>query len=145
MRIFTASIGMESNTFSAVPTGEQDYRDSVWYEPGEHPDEMPRECTAQLWVARRRAAADGFTLIEGSCFHASPGGRTAAPLYTTMRDTILRQMSAAKPLDALLLGIARRHGGVRLRRHRGRPAGAGRAPSSGQIASSASSSIRIAI
>lgn len=105
MRIFTASIGTESNTFSPVPTSREDYAQSVLYGPGEHPDDGPKQCTAQLWVARHRAAKDGFTLIEGSCFHASPGGRTNRADYEAMRDEILGQIAGALPLDALILGM----------------------------------------
>lgn len=105
MRLFTASIGTESNTFSPVPTCLADYEESGIYRPGEHPDDGPRQCTAQLWVGRRRAAQDGFTLIEGSCFHASPGGRTNQADYEAMRDEILGQLQAAMPLDAVVFGM----------------------------------------
>lgn len=104
MRIFTASIGTESNTFSPVPTSLEDYEQSVCLRPSEHPD-TPLSCTAQLVVARRRAARDGFTLIEGSCFHASPGGRTNAADYEAMRDEILGQLRAAMPVDGVLFGF----------------------------------------
>lgn len=104
MRIFTASIGTESNTFSPVPTSLEDYAQSVLYRPGEHPDE-PKACTAQLVVARRRAGRDGYTLVEGSCFHASPGGRTSAVDHAAMRDEILAQLEAALPLDGVLFGF----------------------------------------
>ena len=62
-------------------------------------------CTAPLWVARRRAKTEGFTLIEGSCFAASPVGTTNRADYETMRDEILGQVKAALPLDGVLLGL----------------------------------------
>jgi microcystin degradation protein MlrC len=62
-------------------------------------------CTAPLWVARRRAAGEGFTLIEGSCFAASPAGTTNRADYEFMRDEILAQVKAALPLDGVLLGL----------------------------------------
>ncbi len=62
-------------------------------------------CTAPLFVARRRAAAEGFTLIEGSCFAASPAGTTNRADYEFMRDEILDQVRAALPLDGVLLGL----------------------------------------
>jgi microcystin degradation protein MlrC len=62
-------------------------------------------CTAPLWVARRRAAAEGFTLIEGSCFAASPAGTTNRADYEFMRDEILDQLKAALPLDGVLFGL----------------------------------------
>jgi microcystin degradation protein MlrC len=56
-------------------------------------------------VARRRAAAEGFTLIEGSCFAASPAGTTNRADYEFMRDEILAQVKTALPLDGVLLGL----------------------------------------
>ena len=72
MRIFSATIATESNMFSPMPTSLAGFKESVFLRPGEHPEDAPRMCTAPLWVARRRAKAEGFTLVEGSCFAASP-------------------------------------------------------------------------
>lgn len=105
MRIFSATLATETNTFSPLPTSLESYKECVFLRPGEHPDDTPLMCTAPLWVARRRAAADGFTLIEGSCFAASPAGTTNRADYETMRDEILDQVKAALPLDGVLLGL----------------------------------------
>ncbi len=105
MRIFSATIATESNTFSPLPTSIEAYKEGVFLRPGEHPDDAPRMCTAPLWVARRRAKADGFTLIEGSCFACSPSGSTNRADYEMMRDEILGQVKAAMPLDGVLLGL----------------------------------------
>lgn len=105
MRIFAATIATESNMFSPMPTSLAGYQECVFFRPGEHPDDAPRMCTATLWVARRRAAAEGFTLIEGSCFAASPAGTTVRTDYEYMRDEILEQVRRAMPLDGVLLGL----------------------------------------
>src|SRR5580692_4063995 len=105
MRLFSATIATETNTFSPMPTSLDAYKDGVFLRPGEHPDDTPLMCTAPLWVARRRAAADGFTLIEGSCFAASPAGTTNRADYEMMRDEIVAQVKAALPLDGVLLGL----------------------------------------
>lgn len=105
MRLFAATIATETNTFSPLPTSMDAYRESVFLRPGEHPDDAPRMCTAPLWVARRRAASDGFTLVEGSCFAASPAGTTNQADYEAMRDEVLGQVQAALPLDGVLLGL----------------------------------------
>lgn len=105
MRIFAATLATESNTFSPMPTSLAGYQESVFYRPGEHPDDAPRMCTAPLWVARRRARAEGFTLVEGSCFAASPAGTTVRADYEAMRDEILEQVRRALPLDGVLLGL----------------------------------------
>ncbi len=105
MRLFSATIATESNMFSPMPTSLAGYRESVFLRPGEHPDDAPRMCTAPLWIARRRAKAEGFTLVEGSCFAASPAGTTVRKDYEFMRDEILDQVRKAMPLDGVLLGL----------------------------------------
>src|SRR5262249_12971799 len=105
MRLFAATLATETNTFSPLPTSLAAYQESVFYRPGEHPDDAPRMCTAPLFVARQRAAKDGFTLIEGSCFAASPAGTTNRADYEFMRDEILGQLRAAMPVDGVLLGL----------------------------------------
>jgi microcystin degradation protein MlrC len=62
-------------------------------------------CTAPLFVARKRAVPDGFSLLEGSCFAASPAGTTNRADYEAMRDEILGQLEAALPVDAVLMGL----------------------------------------
>ena len=105
MRLFSATIATETNTFSPLPTSLEAYQESVFLRPGEHPTDAPRMCTAPLFVARRRASAEGFTLIEGSCFAASPAGTTNRADYEFMRDEILSQLKAALPLDGVLFGL----------------------------------------
>jgi microcystin degradation protein MlrC len=105
MRLFTATLATETNTFSPLPTSIDNYRESVFLRPGEHPADAPRMCTAPLFVGRARAKKEGFELIEGSCFAASPAGTTNRADYETMRDEILEQLKAAMPVDGLLLGL----------------------------------------
>src|SRR4051812_6106447 len=105
MRLFSATIATETNTFSPLPSSLDAYKEGVFLRPGEHPSDAPRMCTAPLFVARQRAAAEGFTLIEGSCFAASPAGTTNRADYEFMRDEILAQLKAALPLDGVLFGL----------------------------------------
>jgi len=110
VRLFAATLATESNTFAPMPTSLAAYREGVFLRPGEHPDDAPLMCTAPLFVARRRAAVEGFTLIEGSCFAASPAGTTNRADYEFMRDEILGQLEAAHtaedgPVDGVLLGL----------------------------------------
>ena len=104
MRIFAASLATETNTFSPIPTSRRSFEASFYAPPGKHPDE-PKLCTAPLYVARRRAKEEGFTLIEGSCFWAEPSGTVVRDDYESMRDEILGQLKAAMPVDAVLLGL----------------------------------------
>jgi len=104
MRIFAASLATETNTFSPIPTSRRSFENSFYAPAGQHPDE-PRLCTAPLYVARRRAQAEGFTLIEGSCFFAQPSGTVMRKDYESMRDEILEQLNSAMPVDAVLMGL----------------------------------------
>jgi len=105
MRLFSATLATETNTFSPLPTSLDAYKEGVFLRPGEHPTDAPLMCTAPLFVARRRSVAEGFTLVEGSCFAASPAGTTNRADYEFMRDEILAQLQAALPLDGVLFGL----------------------------------------
>ncbi len=104
MRIFAASIGTETNTFASVPTALSSFHEGFYFRPGQHPED-PTLCTAPLWVARRRAKAEGWTLIEGSCSWAEPAGLVSRAAHETLRDEVLDQLRAAMPLDGVLLGL----------------------------------------
>ncbi len=105
MRLFTATIATETNTFSPLPTSLEAYKEYLFLRPGEYSERRPLLFTEPLWVARRRAGAEGFSLIEGSCFGAQPGGPTNRRDYEFMRDEILGQLQAALPVDGVLLGL----------------------------------------
>ena len=104
-RIYSATIATETNTFSPMPTSLEAFKECVFLRPGEHPQDAPRMCTAPLFIARERALRDGFELIEGSCFAASPAGTVNQADYEFMRDEVLEQLRAAMPLDAVLFGL----------------------------------------
>lgn len=104
MRMFAASIGTETNTFAPIPTALESFHESFYAPPGEHPDDA-KLCTAPLWVARKRAKAEGWTLIEGSCSFAEPAGLVSREAFETLRDEVLAQLRAAMPVDAVVLGL----------------------------------------
>lgn len=104
MRLFAASLATESNSFSPIPTTRPDFEACLYFRPGEHP-ERATLCTAPLVVARQRAAQEGFTLIEGSCFWVEPSAPARQLDYESLRDEILRQLEAALPVDGVLLGL----------------------------------------
>ena len=104
MRIFAASLATETNSFSPVTTSRASFEQTLYFKPGEHPDRGTL-CTGPLWIARRRAKQEGFTLIEGSCFWAEPSAPVTQAGYESMRDEILDQLKAAMPVDGVLLGL----------------------------------------
>ena len=104
MRMFTAALGTESNTFAPIPTDMQSFEDAGLFPPGAHPPDATL-ITAPLWVLRQRAPAEGWTVIEGTCAWAEPAGTTAKAVYETLRDRILDELRAAMPVDAVILGM----------------------------------------
>jgi microcystin degradation protein MlrC len=103
MRIFTASLATETNTFSPVPTDRASFKAAFYAGPGMHPD-TPTLCSAPMVVLRRRSREEGFTLIVGSAGWAEPGGLPQRQVYEELRDEILGQLCAALPVEAVVLG-----------------------------------------
>lgn len=103
MRIFTASLATETNTFSPVPTDRASFEAALYAPPGKHPP-TPTLCSSPI-VALRRRADEGFTLIEGTAAWAEPGGLLQRRAYEALRDEILDQLRAALPVDAVVLGL----------------------------------------
>lgn len=104
MRVFTASLATETNTFSPIPTDRGSFEMAFYAGPGEHP-ETPTLCSAVFPVLRRRARDEGFVLIEGSASWAEPGGYVRQDVFEQLRDDILEQARNALPLDCVVLGL----------------------------------------
>lgn len=104
MRIFTASLATETNTFSPLPTDLESFHSGFYAAAGEHP-ETPTLCSAVIPVLRKRQRSEGFELIEGSASWAEPGGYVRLDVYEALRDEILDQLKVAMPVDCVILGL----------------------------------------
>ncbi|MGO4852245.1 M81 family metallopeptidase [Phaeovulum sp. W22_SRMD_FR3] len=104
MRIFTASLATETNTFSPVPTDLAAFHAAFYAGPGDHPD-TPTLCSSVVPILRRLGQNEGFTVIEGTACWAEPAGLIQRETYETLRDEILGQLAAAMPVDAVVLGL----------------------------------------
>ncbi len=103
MRIFTASLATETNTFAPLPTDRLAFEETAYFPPGVHP-ETPTLCSAPV-VAARRLRAEGHTVIEGTATWAEPAGLVGRGTYEALRDEILGQLGAALPVDVALFGL----------------------------------------
>ena len=61
MRLFSATIATETNTFSPLPTSLDAYKESVFLRPGEHPERYaaacaPRRCSSRAGARRPRGS-----------------------------------------------------------------------------------------
>lgn len=104
MKIFTASLATETNTFSPVPTDMQAFHEAFYAPPGAHP-ETPTLCSSVVPILRRRGRAEGFTVIEGTSCWAEPAGLIQRQTYETLRDQILSELAAALPVNGVILGL----------------------------------------
>lgn len=104
MRIFTAVLATETNTFSPIWIDRSAFEASLYAPPGTHP-KTPTLCSAPLTVGRTVAAKNGWTLIEGTAAWADPAGPINRLAYESLRDEILAQVRDALPLDAIVLGL----------------------------------------
>lgn len=103
-RVYVGSLATESNTFSPLITDLQDFKDSFYAPPGEHPL-TPTLCSAVFPAARARAESYGWQVIEGTATWAEPGGIVNRRTWQLLRDQMLAEITAALPLDAVLLGL----------------------------------------
>ncbi|AHG49712.1 hypothetical protein RLEG12_02205 (plasmid) [Rhizobium leguminosarum bv. trifolii CB782] len=104
MRIFTAALATETNTFSPICVDRRAFEASLYAPPGQHP-ETPTLCTAPITVGRRVTREKGWELIEGTATWADPAGLVNRATYEELRDEILGQLSAAMPVDAIVMGL----------------------------------------
>jgi microcystin degradation protein MlrC len=104
LRVFTAALATETNTFSPIAIDRRAFEASLQAGPGQHPA-TPTLCTAPITVGREVCAREGWTLIEGSASWADPAGLVARATYETLRDEILEQLRAALPVEGVVLGL----------------------------------------
>ncbi|WP_103308663.1 MULTISPECIES: M81 family metallopeptidase [unclassified Pseudomonas] len=104
MRVFSAGIGTETNTFSPLPTGLEAFRLGGYYPAGQHPQHSTRY-SAPLIVARERGRKEGWTVLEGLYAQAQPSGLVTRAAYEALRDELLTDLRNALPVDVVLLGL----------------------------------------
>ena len=104
MKIFTALLGTETNTFSPFMTGHQNFAETYLVRGGAHA-ESPSAFAIPLLVWRKRAEALGWTVAESLAAFATPAGVTLRSVYEAYRDEILADLQAAMPVDAVLLNM----------------------------------------
>lgn len=104
MRIFTAALATETNTFSPICIDRRAFEESLYAPPGKHPA-TPTLCTAPITVGRKVCADKGWTLVEGTAAWADPAGLINRGAFESLRDEILDQLQAAMPVDAVAIGL----------------------------------------
>lgn len=104
MRIFTAGLVTETNTFSPWATGARGFAiGRVFRGDASRTGAAPENLTARLW--RERAEADGHDFGEGLFAFAEPSGPVVQEVYAGFRDEILTALDAGDAPDVVLLWL----------------------------------------
>lgn len=104
MKIFIAGLDTETNTFSPMQTGFQAFTENL-IAYGDATSKPLNCCSSQLSVWRDAAERKGWSVVESLCAVAEPGGRTTRAVYEHFRKTILDDLQAAMPVDAVMLAL----------------------------------------
>lgn len=102
MKFFIAHLATETNTFAAAPTGWGGFEENGLFR-GDASRKDPQGTGAFLHFLRGLIEADGHQVAESLCAIAQPAGRTVRAVYESLRDTILADLQAAMPVDAVQL------------------------------------------
>ena len=100
MKVLIAQLATETNTFSAFPTGLGAYEAyGIFHDDASR--KAPEGAGDFMLFMRQMIEADGHGVVESLCAFAQPAGRTVRSVYEDLRDSILRDVRAAMPLDAV--------------------------------------------
>jgi microcystin degradation protein MlrC len=100
MRIFTAMLATETNTFSPIPTGWSCFEGAgIQRGAGITPDGTG----SLLCLWRAMAAADGHEVVNSLAAWAPPAGKTVRGVYEALRDEIVEDARRHGPFDVALL------------------------------------------
>ena len=102
--LFTAMLGTETNSFSALPTGLRMFEETCLFRHADYGAQVPLYAVP-LATWREMAAARGWRVVESLCAFAQPAGPTMRAVYEAFRDEILADLRAAMPVDAVLLSL----------------------------------------
>ena len=104
MRVFTALLSHETNSFSPVPTGYGEFEKIYARAGGSH------EVRTDIWTTplktwRRRAEELGWEVVEGHMGKAMTAGLVVRSAYERLRDAILDDLRRAMPVDCVILNL----------------------------------------
>jgi microcystin degradation protein MlrC len=102
MKVFTALLSTETNTFSPFLTGYANFEQTYLVRGGAHGD-RPTSVAVPLVHWRESARQRGWDIAESLAAFAVPAGITLRHVYEAYRDEILADLRAAMPVDMVLL------------------------------------------
>jgi microcystin degradation protein MlrC len=104
MKVFIASLGTETNTFSPLPTGWATFEDTMLFH-GDATQHEPMLFSEPLHVWRKMAEAQGWEVVESVAAFAQPAGICVRAVYDALLGELLRDLEAAMPVDIALINM----------------------------------------
>ena len=111
--VLIARFKHETNTFSSLPTGREEFASTSLYTDEEIPPEF-RDTNTDIGGFLRVADAEGWEVVPTVAANATPGGVVTDDAFSSYLDRILHGIDTHDP-DAILLGL---HGAMVSERHR---------------------------
>lgn len=102
MRLFTAGLITETNTFAPWPTGRRGFSENGPFRGDATTRGRDDAMGVLAGVWKELAQRDGHEFLEGFFAFAQPSGPTLQPLYEEYRGEILAELQAGKPFDVVL-------------------------------------------
>jgi len=103
LHVFAGGIATETNVFSPMPTG---LRDFAVAQPDDSQEVRDRLSGGSCFSAFAAVAVSrGCLYTQGSYAYAEPAGVTPRAAYETLRDSLLREVEKALPIDCVLLNL----------------------------------------
>jgi len=98
-KMFFATLGTETNTFSPIPTGWNAWKSFLLV----HRNEPIQAAMDPAAYFSRTAAKRGLEITRGVLAYATPSGPTPQPVYESLREELISDLKAAMPVDAVML------------------------------------------
>jgi len=104
MKIFSASIQTETNTFSPFPTSETIFEETYLTRGGQ--DKFnPNFWGAPMVAFEKLSRKNGYEYIESLCVAGEPAGIVPKQVYEKYRDEILSDLKKVLPIDIVFLNL----------------------------------------
>lgn len=103
MKLFIAALGTETNTFSPLPTGRQNFDETLFSR--HHGSQSDHYFAQPVRIWREMATQQGDEVVESLTTFAQPGGLTRQDVWETLRDDLLADLQSAGQVDWVLLNL----------------------------------------
>lgn len=105
MKLFTATLGTETNTFAPLPTNLESFQDLV-HLSGEQVTALGRKiASGTVKALLDMQDVNECEAVFGMAAYAQPGGITTKAAYEALRDELLNDLKSALPIDGAILHL----------------------------------------